>query len=291
MKNYFYLMSFFILQSNCKSNEVEKLLPDKERRLGISWTAVFSGMEQSNLKTDCEFEGYKVCCSALQTKNYTAGQVLSDRKLQHLQQNKNCKISKRYFPSPYELAHYEKAKELMMVESSKRKAALIDYLTSNTEIEASLRWLARVKAHMTGRARNSKDDFKYLSYFNVTEVCQGVVFNGKNRKTDKYSIEWIEPLTLHTRHPFSHRHMDNDYRAKIDLFDYSNLTIPFADIPQFILSGKVIADYILLKHSKRKETFSYTDKGVERNFKYMLDAGSSRFESSLFWFTCLYNEV
>jgi hypothetical protein len=43
------------------------------------------------------------------------------------------------------------------------------------------------------------DDREYLSYFNVSRVC------GHENKSDVTSswMEWIEPLTVHARHPFS----------------------------------------------------------------------------------------
>jgi hypothetical protein len=39
------------------------------------------------------------------------------------------------------------------------------------------------------------DDDKYLSKFLVTTTCKG--------RSPEHWVEWIEPLTVHARHPFS----------------------------------------------------------------------------------------
>jgi hypothetical protein len=73
---------------------------------------------------------------------------------------------------------------------------IIAFVTSESELKSNKLWLDRVHERMTNMLENdiNEVDLKYLSRYNMTKTCQNSV---------KSWFEWIEPLTIHSRHPFS----------------------------------------------------------------------------------------
>ena len=116
----------------------------------------------------------------------------------------------------------------------------------------------------------SYSDWKYLSRFVVTLECE----NGFETSWN----EWIEPLTLHARHPF---------------FAIENTT-------KLWLHGKSPAnfdymmnvDYILLQSatSQYNHTANFDASGGPAKH-FLFDVGSSTWDSSSWWYTCGYNQV
>jgi hypothetical protein len=78
-----------------------------------------------------------------------------------------------------------------------RKGKFIEYIRS--DIDASNTWLERVHVHMQSEVVpvGVKEDMDYLSRFQVTKTCTGAAAHMSSTW-----VEWIEPLTLHGRHPF-----------------------------------------------------------------------------------------
>jgi hypothetical protein len=120
------------------------------------------------------------------------------------------------------------------------------------------------------------DDFEYLSYFNVSKYCS------KN-KLMKNWIEWIEPLTMHARYPFAYGDLSYMYledKAAKEL----NTVLPVRNL--------VNIDYILFQNGEHIPKVKINSNNqIESSSKYMFDAGTSRFDSSLVWFTCAYDQV
>lgn len=143
----------------------------------------------------------------------------------------------------------------------------------------SKKWLKLVKSHMNYHngvpLTVSDTDHYYLSKFEVTRKCN-------DKKRNENWIEWIEPLTIHARHPFG---MNTCKRVRK---------------PPFINRSNV--DYVLIQSaenlkksrvgSRRKQSSKDKNTGTVRPPKhFFLDAGTSTFDSSLWWFTCAYSQM
>jgi hypothetical protein len=128
-----------------------------------------------------------------------------------------------------------------------------------------------------GNINEDFDDYEFLSRFHMVKVCNG-------QKILEWN-EWIEPITITARHPFG---FGKCHRNAMKYF------------PNHLRYGRSNTDYVLLQsghalynqslHSKRSPTHGQTQQ--KRSTKhYLLDAGTSTFDSSLYWFTCGYSQV
>jgi hypothetical protein len=182
--------------------------------------------------------------------------------------------------SPYELKHFEMAKILSAISDSKvRRRLLVDFITSQEEVDNSNTWLKRVQLRMNNSTLVNQlaieDDYKYLSRFKVTKYC-----HASTKKNITWN-EWIEPITVHARNPFSVSNCGN--QDVKDLFlkrkNYSGALNIFN------------VDYILTQSGRsfdnNKNVGQKTDNSAK---KFLLDAGTSTFLSSLTWFTCAYSQ-
>lgn len=220
-----------------------------------------------------------------------------------------CTLQKVYISSPQELRDLAMADHISTLSSDHtdpaRFKALMDYVLHPETLSNSTKWLNRVSLHMgleaVPRDLLTRDDYEYLSRFEVTRTCGG--------RVERW-IEWIEPITIHARHPFS--------------FGACRPVRPLlqSDTPR---TGRSNVDYVLLQSGKALFDQSYssatgrrlrygpssssstvttgtsstststsTATRRQRNQPvrhYMLDAGTSTFDSSLFWFTCAFAQV
>ena len=88
----------------------------------------------------------------------------------------------------------------MAKEINDDKEKLIAFIRSEEELKNSVEWLERVRIRMQSPdVPETENDRKYLSRFEFTKTCKG------ETAVTKW-IEWIEPLTVQTRHPFSYAH-------------------------------------------------------------------------------------
>ncbi|KAJ1382829.1 hypothetical protein B484DRAFT_461819, partial [Ochromonadaceae sp. CCMP2298] len=144
-------------------------------------------------KMDCEIGGHPVCCGleSITDREGTEGTTAAP-----LITLPPCSVVRKYISSPYELMHIKKAEELQgMQEGNPRIDALVDFMIA--DIPKANVWLARVQARMGGgeEVEETEDDLQYLSRFEITRSCTGAA-------TESW-LEWIEPLTVHARHPFA----------------------------------------------------------------------------------------
>eukprot|EP01038_Epipyxis_sp_PR26KG_P013933 gene13933-18688_t len=198
-----------------------------------------------NVDMKCSFNNHPICCEAIKGAKH----------VHHLSHSHSpqCVINKKYISSPYELQHIEKAKSLNLIKNAtERKSEFISFITSAEEIEHAKKWLHRVAMHMKSSAtpNTTYDDEFYLSKFIITQDCPG--------EKGKPTIEWIEPLSVHARHPF----------GLVGCDEFS--------------SARFYTDFIITKSGL--DVTSYGKKS--RNFFF--DAGSSFFDSSLALFYCFY---
>ena len=194
-----------------------------------------------------------------------------------------------------------------------RLEALLTYVTSDEVTTNSTRWLERVRVHMqhglaplpsevlkshgisrpipgsSGDELNSEhhaDDFEFLSRFEVTKICS----NGETRRWN----EWIEPLTITARHPFGFSSCRNAATAYA-----GRKGSPSSKV------GRSNVDYVLLQSGRHlnaaSDATSTTASGQPSAGRtrrrreppprhVLLDAGTSTFDSSLYWFTCGYSQ-
>ena len=182
--------------------------------------------------------------------------------------HKHCEISRKYIPSPHELLELDLAYWLQnMTDVEVRWTNLTWLIASDGMLDNSTKWLDRLSDHMKSSEHLLANDVdnEFLSKFHVTATCP-------DGQTDEWD-EYIEPLTIHARHPlgFSTCKHTSMYYGKSQRRGRSNV------------------DYVLLQsgyHLDRHRSHSRAVHKHARNF--MLDAGTSTFDSSLIWFTCGY---
>eukprot|EP01031_Cornospumella_fuschlensis_P037240 gene37240-45204_t len=208
--------------------------------------------------------------------------------------NKQCVVKKAYLPSPYELRHISFANDVSLVEDEQQRRRLLSEFIFN-DLSLSKLWLNRVSFHMSARdslhtISLSEQDMEYLSRYRVSKFC--VDGSGVEREEDTW-YEWIEPLSIHTRHPYgiancsdSEMYVYHNDTLDASIYEYngSYVTLDRAD---YTLMN---VDYVLLQHDGdiQKAYSSPNDdkKGLQR---YFFDAGTSIFNSSLSWFLCAYS--
>lgn len=201
-----------------------------------------------------------------------------------------CTVKKEYFPGAYEELHFKQAARLAVLEGeSDRLSHLLEFISSPEEIRRNRQWLRLVRMHMS-RSNVALKKQNILSKFVITRECQSSY--GINHTT--VWEEFIEPLTVHARHPFSLascRHIDEVDKA-------------FSKVENLVRAPIMDVDYIILQSNRNlyyhKEESS---PGIWRqresleqgqrlsNKHFMIDVGSSTFDSSLFWFTCAYSQL
>lgn len=241
----------------------------------------------------------RVCCEALEgysvnsKPSHGVGNAHAYNSRQ-LVEKTSCRIQKDYHSSPQELRDLEVAIKISSMDPGKsiRQEALLDYITSQEITVNSTRWLSRISWHMNNIYSSSTphpDDLEFLSYFKVSKICDDVVI--------KTWIEWIEPVTITARHPFGFgrcRPMAKYYQDKSDKRKRPKV-------------NRANVDYVLLQSGKQFHDQSHFDDGRRHQLSsspsssaaeaesgpkfYLLDSGTSTFDSSLFWFTCAYSQV
>lgn len=225
----------------------------------------------------------------------------------------SCTVQKKYVSSPQELRELAEAdrieripgdKEAYMIED--RYHALMKYVTSDEYIRNSTIWLERVKHHMGGvgeAVAESPADREYLSRFEFTRTCTSVSGAGEASVTSW--TEWIEPIGITARHPFGFGKCRQSpaYYNKGGVHNSNGETKPRV--------GRSDVDYVLLQSgaSLHQQTHTASGKRIRSHGKsgngggakgqqqqapskhFLFDAGTSTFDSSLFWFTCAYSQV
>jgi len=217
-----------------------------------------------------------------------------------------CSTTKQYFSSAHELREIAVAERISKIGAAElaafnesgqkdevdsgtrlplhvhtsRLEALLAYVTSAESVANATTWLGRVKEHMKSELvpDETSADREFLSRLEFTETCDG--------ETTKRWTEWIEPLTLTARHPFG---FGNCRPAHAKYSESKSPRSPRSDV-----------DYVLLQSGKQlfKQEKSAARSGARKKSPlakrpmkhFMLDAGTSTFDSSLYWFTCAFSQ-
>jgi hypothetical protein len=243
-----------------------------------------------------------------------------------------CIVTREYIPSPYEISHINKALEIQNSfpdDEEQRREALLDFMFS--DIKHANIWLKRVaelSQTSSSPSSPSEDDFEYLSRFKVTRKCSRDASSSSKRDSTstatrrkkpgnrsngggsgsgsvssghEYSwYEWIEPITVYARHPFSYlqcqpkkgRKHNLKLSSSYDGVIYKEEREPIEVIPPSLIN----TDYILIQNSADvNELERYSSFNSKRSpippKHYFFDSGSSTFDSSLNQFLCSYLQV
>ena len=279
----------------------------------VKWGSQFAvPLDGSNVELGCTSPaGKPVCCVATSedTQHRGVGYGMEDlaAPLTTSRDGADCNIDKVYVSSPHELreirvadriskigatelaAFYENGQKdevdsgtrLPLHVHNSRLNALLGYVTSAESVANATSWLARVKEHMRSERIpvETSIDREFLSRFEYTQTCAGVV-------TARWT-EWIEPLTVTARHPFG---FGNCRPANAAFSEAKAPRRPRSDV-----------DYVLLQSGaqlQRRQRSLGPSNAQSRSAKLnkkpqkhlLFDAGTSTFDSSLYWFTCAYSQ-
>lgn len=258
------------------SNEIINVIRRLKETTQVRWGRIFGGIPSTDgkfPKMDCEFLGKSLCCSAL-----------NEKKLRIKHQNSHyshCTVTKEYFPSPYEIRHLHIAEEIATLpELNDRITKYVQFIESPEEIAHAMKWIDRVAARQPGTILMENEiDREYLSRFKVTRKCP----NMPNHSW----WEYIEPLSVHARHPFGLS--DCWHPLHLNERRIYNGVAPKAPI--------LSVDYLLLQSKNDLSGHGHGNNSVLRSHShhpanvFLFDAGTSRFDSSLYWFVCAYQQV
>lgn len=294
----------------------------------VKWGNTFDvSLESANVIRNCNLpDGRKICCAAVSNNTATRGVGASyvPKRSGSIPPNgpksrASCTVEKHYVSSPQELRELAEAekieripgdKSLYMIEA--RYHALMEYVTSDDYIRNSTLWLDRVKAHMGGVGPGEGDeetgnviDKEFLSRFEFTRTCtstdKGGIAAGSASTTVTKWTEWIEPVGITARHPFGFAtcKQSPQYYNAGGSRNKNGKAKPRA--------GRSNVDYVLLQSGAALHRQTHTSTGrrskqgsgsagkevqVQAPSKhYLFDAGTSTFDSSLFWFTCAFSQV
>jgi len=286
----------------------------------VKWGSQFAvPLDGSNVELGCTSPGGKpVCCVATSEGAQVRGVgygMEDDANFTGIAANTaagTCTTEKKYFSSAHEMREITVAERIGKIGAAELAAyndngqkdevdsgtrlplhvhtsrlnALLGYVTSPESVSNATTWLGRVKEHMKSELvpDETSADREFLSRFEFIETCDG--------KIARKWTEWIEPLTVTARHPFG---FGNCRPAHAKYSESKSPRKPRSDV-----------DYVLLQSGKQlvKQEKSAARSGVgkgkvkgkgdllsKRPMKhFMLDAGTSTFDSSLYWFTCAFSQ-
>jgi len=210
---------------------------------------------------------------------------------------RKCSIERKYFPSPYETLHFEKAEEISRISDwDLRRKELLNFIYSPAEVNRSRLWTRRVKAHMES-GNNPEiiaEDHELMSKFIVTRKCTDNhnlhVHHNHHKSMDELLnislgnaswVEWIEPLTVHARHPFSF------FYQRCISWQFRQLNVSTwdsTDVKREEVVDMINSDFVLLQSGPTLYNRTIPNFGQEKGEitkHYLFDAGSSTFKSSL----------
>jgi len=243
--------------------------------------------------------GNDVCCTAVDGSVDEAGRGVGNGLYAPISSSDKteCTITKTYVSSPWELEQLKESVRISKIGQAElelnrdkeygadevddgshlplqiheqRQRALLDYIGSEAYIKHSKKMLERIKVHMSSGNAPEKivdDDWFYLSYWKYVKKCPYTFTNVEWN-------EWIEPVIITSRHPFSYSSC-----RKVG-GELVNKGVPRTD--------RSNVDYVLLKSGKQLQ--NDRKRKQTKNSHYFLDAGTSTFDSSLLWFTCAYSQ-
>ena len=250
----------------------------------IVWGSNFDSVESDNVPMDCTYQGKQICCSTFKGIPSAEKKVLLANTTGEHMRRRQCVIDRKYIPSAYETRNIEFAAKLATMSEKDADKALVDFHIADAEMDAVNIWLGRVKYRMLNRGQyeevSTDDDFKYMSRFHITKRCA-------HSKLNAEWDEWIEPLTIHARHPYGVG------CGRGDIYEIQKKK-PNYPGPRYMMN----VDYVLTltgdafaNHTNSKTLLHNGQRHGGIAKKMFFDAGTSTFDSSMRWFTCAYSQV
>lgn len=258
----------------------------------IAWSTQFVGLAATkNLKFDCVHNGQPICCALVSDEAAEVKAKPRTEKDSIVLTSTPCTITKVYIPSEYETKHLHIALQLSLIEDDvARKEKLVQYIRA--DVDDSNIWLERIYQRMQSgdELPPTPEDIKYLSRFQITKTCIGV----RSHSNSTWE-EWIEPLTIHARHPFALKVCPGTYTPEDIAKQKFPAQLQSAD-HVLVQSGENLHEASTIFKHDYVNTLPRHRTGMHRNthqetFHYLIDAGTSTFESSLRWFLCAYLQV
>lgn len=266
----------------------------------VKWGNTFDvSLTSKNVVRPCSLpDGRPICCSATEpvssdlfAKGVGVNYRTSSRSSgSSKRQDEKCVLTKQYYSSPHEIRELEASKLISKISGDhtdpKRLKALVDYVYSEESLRNASFWLDRVKLHMSSEEtpQGHPHDVEFLSRFEFTRTCGNVV--------EKWT-EWIEPITIPARHP----HSFGVCRPVKPLISDASPRTGRSNVDYVLLqSGKSLHRQNYFENGRRVSYGNETDALSKRSKQpppkhFLLDSGTSTFDSSLFWFTCGYAQV
>ena len=262
----------------------EKIATSRIKRKLFEWGHTFggSGAKSENLQYDCTHNGQPICCDLLKDDDRSPPVATGDMSVTV----PACVIKKVYVSSPYETRHMEIAAELnTILDFDQRKNAFVKHVRA--DVNASTIWLDLVHQHMQSENDPpvTAEHLEYMSRFQVTKSCTGA----RTHHSSSW-IEWIEPLSIHARHPFALGRCGGVYE------EYPGVALQSSD-HVLVHSGKSIHEATALTRHNHTKFVAHRNHHTEhrgshlQTRNYLFDAGTSTFDSSLKWFLCAYLQV
>lgn len=266
----------------------------------IKWGNTFDvPLQSKNVARPCSLpDGRAICCSAVNPSpsDYFSKPIGNNYNPAVSRRNKEdennlggkedeiCTIQKTYISSPQELRDLAMADKISTISDDHTDATrfktLMEYVLHPETLKNSTKWLSRVSFHMgldhVSEDLLTHDDYEYLSRFEVTRKC--------GAKTERW-IEWIEPVTITARHPFAF----GSCRPVRPLLSPETPRVGRSNVDYVLLqSGKALFDQSYNSATGRRWKYSNNGRRIRNQpvRHFMLDAGTSTFDSSLLWFTC-----
>jgi len=255
-------------------------------------------LQQKNVNLGCKLpDGRKVCCSATNSREDSPGRGVGTEVAEISYPDElECNITRSYESSPYEKEMLAMAWMLRNISDWKERTdRLKSIILSDDMVSDSRNWLKRVKWHMhRSHSRHpytdayAQSDAHYLSRYRIKRVCNIESFS-------RDWIEWIEPLTIHARHPFG---MNTCRKVRGNpSVDRSNVDYVLLTSGEHLHESRVGTSR--LRSGSGSGSGSVSVRGGKANYidvngpprHYLLDAGTSTFDSSLWWFTCAYSQM
>lgn len=188
-------------------SEIPSTIPNDTEDAVVTFTKTFpTNLNTYNLFLNCTYEGFPICCEALQVNKITEKLHLkqakheshsysklrnyrgvgngvnedyirnhnSRKQAQQTMKHHHCFINKQYFSSRYEERHIELAKSWHHSIIPNEKARLLELLSvinSPEELQQSAHWIDLVRSHMLYGIGFDDTDEDYLSRFVITKTC------------------------------------------------------------------------------------------------------------------------
>ena len=248
-------------------------------------SALMPPMQTATVPMKCDWRGVSTCCSLVektnssysrQSQNFMHSNHLHGRS--HFigkRESNRCNTTRVYIPSSYESSHINKAIEISTIAKLEDRIHVLEMFIEQ-DIPNTNKWLQRILFHMIrdhqADYEHNNDDYQYLSRYETRIDCDGQYHS---------SVEWIEPITVHARHPNS---LIQHCRPLAKMWNRTKSLI------EYPVKHLINSDYLLLEH--KEDYIHKLGTHVSHQHRSILfDAGAGYFDTGTAWLACGYHQV